>query len=423
MGTRTDTKKQEWVGWIKTYWLNCLGALGLIIALYVIFSSAPGSKPKRVYYVGGSNAPERRGDVVFVHGLDGNYSTTWGNPKEKFYWPLWLSQQSKDIGIWSLDYDGAASDWLGGSMPVEDRATNLLAEMRAQGIGKRPVIFVCHSLGGILAKQMLLDGATMNNPEYEEISSQTKGIAFLATPHSGSSAADLVNMSRLLLRKTVLIEQLGKDVSMLRQLNGWYRNNVGPLEVETLVLFETKDMSGIGRIVSESSSDPGITGVFPIPVDADHLSICKPMSAEDLVAKRVSEFIEKTLTPSATPSSMTLPELLSEYESVRESEASLEGFRQTHQVHRFTWDVFVRDVYPQDEDDIKSRSAYQVSETMAANAPQWVLARFPRNDPSYDKSLRKGTRIRISGILSKQTNGDELVLRDCKLENRLPTTK
>ena len=44
-------------------------------------------------------------------------------------------------------------------------------------------------------------------------------------------------------------------------------------------------------VVSETSADPGLQGVVPIPVDENHVSICKPDSREKLVYSRIRKFV------------------------------------------------------------------------------------------------------------------------------------
>lgn len=51
---------------------------------------------------------------------------------------------------------------------------------------------MCHSLGGILTKEALVN-ATLNS-QFRPIASATTGIVFLGTPHRGSSAADFGKM-------------------------------------------------------------------------------------------------------------------------------------------------------------------------------------------------------------------------------------
>ena len=57
----------------------------------------------------------------------------------------------------------------------------------------------------------------------------------------------------------------------LRDLNMWYRNWARFANVANLrVLFETRSTNVFGIVVKPDSSDPGIEGCRPIPIDADH---------------------------------------------------------------------------------------------------------------------------------------------------------
>ena len=67
---------------------------------------------------------ERRGSVVFVHGLGGHVYDTWRrSPNDELFWPLWLARDIEGLTVYSLSYAAPASNWLGTSMPLEDRAS------------------------------------------------------------------------------------------------------------------------------------------------------------------------------------------------------------------------------------------------------------------------------------------------------------
>jgi len=106
--------------------------------------------------ISGGEDPERLADVIFVHGLDGDARSTW-HPKDqpKHFWPAWLGEEMTQLGVWSLNYAVSASAWKGHSMPLVDRANNVLDLFALEDIGQRPLALICHSLGGLLMKQVL----------------------------------------------------------------------------------------------------------------------------------------------------------------------------------------------------------------------------------------------------------------------------
>lgn len=241
--------------------------------------------------VSGCSNADRAGDVVFVHGLDGNAYSTWhrrGEPDH--FWPAWLGEDLPEVGVWSLEYEASSMIWRGQTMPLADRATNILALLEVYDIGRLPLVFVTHSLGGLLVKQMLRHAADFGVVEWQLIAAQTRGIVFLSTPHSGSNIACWLKYVGIVLHSSVTIDELEAHEPRLRELNLWYRNNVQVLGVRTQAYCEKRKVYGI-LVVDETSADPGIPGVTPVPLDDDHLTICKPESKQSLVYARVKKFV------------------------------------------------------------------------------------------------------------------------------------
>ncbi|MCB1035608.1 MAG: hypothetical protein KDD47_17430 [Acidobacteria bacterium] len=239
----------------------------------------------------GCGEKERKMDVVFVHGLGGDREGTWhpaGRPQDLF--PRWIGEDHPEVGVWSLGYGARTSDWFGASMPLADRAVNALEHLRAHGLVRRPLVFVTHSLGGIVVKRMLRHARDMNAGDLEEV----RGVAFLATPHGGSSLATFARLLPRIFRPSSLVYELVAAHPELRDLSSWYRNNHQRLGIRTKVLFETQKTWWL-KVVREDAADPGVAGVDVVPIPADHFSICKPCSRDELVYRTVSAFVAECL--------------------------------------------------------------------------------------------------------------------------------
>jgi hypothetical protein len=62
-------------------------------------------------------------------------------------------------------------------------------------------------------------------------------------------------------------------------------------------LAETKPTRVFGIVVRPDSSDPGIAGSTPVPIDANHTEICKPTDRSSEVYLQVREFIRRRVEP------------------------------------------------------------------------------------------------------------------------------
>lgn len=266
--------------------------------------------------------PQRLVDVIFIHGLGGDAHTTWRSEAgDGFFWPGDLAQTFPNVGVWSLSHAASPSRLVGlldklrlwrvtdrdagQAMSLPDRATQVLSRMQHEFSGERPIIFVCHSLGGLLAKQILRKAIDSPNPDLQAIARRTVAVLFLATPHNGATLASMVNRFAAIFGPTTSMRALQAHDPHLRDLYHWYRNHALRSPIETVTYFEGRDVAGF-RIVDETSSQPGV-GDEPVMLDEDHLSIAKPRSADDDVCVALARLIQATMREPLPSTGTSLP--------------------------------------------------------------------------------------------------------------------
>jgi pimeloyl-ACP methyl ester carboxylesterase len=236
-------------------------------------------------------------DIIFVHGLDGDPLTTWAMERSES-WPAWISAKFPRARIWTLRYRLRTSRWFGGAMPLTTRARNVLAILDGELIPCRPIVFICHSYGGLLVKQLLRTGEEMGS-EHTSLVERVSGIVFLATPHTGASIAAFVEAIGPIVRASSAISELRRSAAVLQDLNYWFRERADRRKWLLRAYFETLPTYG-ALVVDESSADLGM--FRPIPVDTNHIHICKP-DKPDFRVKHTLAMIEQVI--SAQPSRPT----------------------------------------------------------------------------------------------------------------------
>jgi protein SERAC1 len=222
-------------------------------------------------------------DVVFVHGLTGDPSETWKVADGTDYWPKWLCKDFPSVTVYSLGYPASIfAQWAKKEMDLHERASNMLEVLAANGIGERPIVFVTHSLGGILAKEILRISRECSDVDWNRVSDNTRMVVFLATPHTGASLAATVKFIAPKLSSTH-IDLLSNDSGYLSTLNHSYRDWATTSGIRTVSYYEKHKTKNIALVVSRESSDPGVSNTRPVAIDADHVSICKPASRDALI--------------------------------------------------------------------------------------------------------------------------------------------
>ncbi len=233
-------------------------------------------------------------NVVFAHGLGGGGYSTWhsGPPPGLGFWPEAVAADHPRCCVWTVHYTARILEWnpfaRSRSVDLLDRAAWLTEMLVLKEIPAKPVVFVTHSLGGLLVKQVLQFSQFLGPPRWRLLWEQTQAVLFLATPHVGSGLSNVATalvdaartsnpLTRLFLRPSPALGNLKRDNPILRYLGDWYRDHSQAQGIQTIAFSEGRTMRGAAMVVSESSASPQVAGVIAMPLpDEDHSSISKP---------------------------------------------------------------------------------------------------------------------------------------------------
>lgn len=251
-------------------------------------------------------------DVVFVHGLTGDPRETWASETDGDFWPSWLEGDLDKVSVYTLGYPASLFEkWANKEMDMFERARNVLEQFAGRGIGKRSLVFVAHSLGGILVKMVLRKSCEALDDEWRQISRSTKLVVFLSTPHTGTAVA---NVLKILPRTSSHVALLANNIGFLEDLNEQYRTlTTDQQDLATAVYYEKHATKKI-VVVTRESADPGISNVEPVAIGKDHIRICKPKGQSDTVYLGIKRRVQAVIQSAAqSPSGSEARAWIEEY--------------------------------------------------------------------------------------------------------------
>lgn len=132
--------------------------------------------------------------IVFVHGLnpkgDSEHARkTWTHENGTFWPEELLPELLPTARVLLFAYNSSILS-NASNVPVAGHAQSLLNDVKNRRLEAkeihRPLIFVAHSLGGLLVKQALIE-ARLNERKYSCLKASTYGLVFFATPHAGGN--------------------------------------------------------------------------------------------------------------------------------------------------------------------------------------------------------------------------------------------
>ena len=185
-------------------------------------------------------------DLVFVHGLQGHPRKTWQssltpqqhtsghNPFKRWrdqrrdkegagvFWPADLIPQDfPELRVLTYGYDSKITGYYASSKSkngIFDHGNSLLNALSRERtkLANRPIIFVAHSLGGLVVKQALVEARKrISSSHIHDIYTSARAVIFFGTPHRGSDSASWGLMASNLAKAA----QMDVNDAILRELD------------------------------------------------------------------------------------------------------------------------------------------------------------------------------------------------------------
>ncbi|KAK3898977.1 hypothetical protein C8A05DRAFT_18518 [Staphylotrichum tortipilum] len=289
------------------------------------------------------DCPDSTVDICFIHGLTGDRESTWTANGQAAPWPrTLLPRKLSTARILTYGYDAyIVRKGVAGSNRLIDHATNLLHDLTADRSSShalsRPLIFVAHSLGGLVCKKAIL--LSRNNPEahLRSIFDCTEGIIFMGTPHKGSWMADWAKIPASAIGQVKsanksLLGILETDDQLLESIQVEFWSMVrglreGGRRFEVTCFFEELPLPVVGKVVSKESAT--LEGYASFSIHANHSDMVKFASVDENGFKRLLGELVRWASQVRHPRASQTEELL------RTSLSSAEGDRGTSSVNYY----------------------------------------------------------------------------------------
>lgn len=243
--------------------------------------------------------PDAKVDIVLVHGLNGDPQKTW-TAKNDVFWPTDLlptSLRDARANILVYGYNADVYSKKHGSNPSDNfiymhaqtLVTSLTHYRKDEQTSHNPIIWVCHSLGGILVKRALLysnDLRSSQHEDYRSIYVATYGLVFLGTPHTGSDLAawgtmlqamsDAVVPRTFFQSESVLLRTLKRDNETLQNINIHFLDIYQRFKILMAHENHKSDLKGTRMLIVDAhSASPQLPGVTYFSIEATHSGMCK----------------------------------------------------------------------------------------------------------------------------------------------------
>uniref|UniRef100_A0A1B0G067 GPI inositol-deacylase n=1 Tax=Glossina morsitans morsitans TaxID=37546 RepID=A0A1B0G067_GLOMM len=234
-------------------------------------------------------------------------------------WPMeWLPEDHPNVRVIGIDYTSALTEWSNfskycpcekGQGYIDVRATTLMERLAISDVGhNRPIVWIGHSMGGLLTKLILIKAKDSKDPKIQQLAESTRSIVFLGTPHRGSPIAKWRQHMQVILSPSIEVKEMEEDAPKLLSLHQEFMKclhtcfrNVDILSIAEGAPTMLTSFKFPLHIVTEESARIDY-GDFYVLKD-DHLSLSKPIFRQSFLYQRLLRVIEETINEQKSPQS------------------------------------------------------------------------------------------------------------------------
>ncbi|QDP22742.2 alpha/beta fold hydrolase [Bradyrhizobium cosmicum] len=238
--------------------------------------------------------PRNAATIVFVHGLFSSNETAWLHPDGSF-WPKLVCDEPQlgDFGVYLFSY---RADIHAGTFSLENAVDAMRERFRLDGLFDNGsvgagLIFVCHSMGGILARRFVVAQQLTLVDRKLPI-----GLFLIASPSLGSEYANFVSAIAPFYNAQIDILRFSEENQWLSALD---KDFINIKEGDRLPIFGKEliedNFIGSDRFFRRKQIVQRFSGARyfgePVKIErTDHFTIAKPASLQAIQHRLLVEF-------------------------------------------------------------------------------------------------------------------------------------
>ncbi|KAL7915400.1 hypothetical protein GGI35DRAFT_466844 [Trichoderma velutinum] len=216
------------------------------------------------------------------------------------FWPAdLLPKECPNSRILMFGYDSKVTKYTAGSVnqsSIHSHGKDLLFALRRERDLDRPLVFVAHSLGGIVVKEMLAKSSSSPETDFRNIVESTAMVLFLGTPHRGSQGVAALGevarsvVSSLGMETTpVILDALGLKTTDLERVQEDFSRLWLKYDFQVKTFQEGLSLAKLGKkVVPDYSSLIGDYREHAETLQANHKDMCRYSGPDDPNYRKVA---------------------------------------------------------------------------------------------------------------------------------------